>query len=61
VAADLPESTLDMIPLGRHSIRGSEHPLVIFGASETSLLRYEAPEGYSEVVLSPLPVAAEPA
>ena len=61
MAADLPESTLDMIPLVRLSIRGSEHPLVIFGASEASLLRYEAPEGYSEVVLSPLPVAAEPA
>lgn len=61
VAIDLPADAPALVALGEHMIRGSEHPLVIFGASDDDLLRYHAPEGYSEVVLSPIPVMGEPA
>ncbi len=61
VATDLPRGTIRLFPLGEHLIRGSEVPLTLFGALDEDLLRYNAPEGYSEVVLTPLPASAEPA
>ncbi len=61
VAAIMPQGAPALPPLGTHAMRGSELPLVVFGASDADLLRYQVPEGYSEVVLSPLPATAEPA
>ena len=59
VANLLPADTLPLVPLGEQSVRGSEHPLTLYGAADDDLLRYNAPEGYSEVVLSPIPAAAD--
>ncbi|MCA8927407.1 MAG: adenylate/guanylate cyclase domain-containing protein [Alphaproteobacteria bacterium] len=51
VAEWLPESALQLEPLGSHHIRGSEHPLAVFGARDNVLLPYKAPPGYTETVL----------
>lgn len=57
----LPADALPLASLGRQFVRGSEVPLTLFGAAESDLLRFGAPDRYSEVVLSPLSAAPEPA
>ena len=49
----LPTAELDLEPLGAQHIRGSDTPLVIFGATDNVLLPYNAPPGYTETVLTP--------
>ncbi len=55
VAGLLPAGELDLESLGAQHIRGSDTPLIIFGATDNVLLPYNAPPGYTETVLTPHP------